>query len=64
MSTFRFPVLAILAVTLAAVRPLLAIGARLYNSGPIQITVDGRWVWFACHDSGRVYVLDGAMRPS
>lgn len=31
-----------------------AAGARLYKSGPIQVTADGRWVWVANQDHDSV----------
>jgi DNA-binding beta-propeller fold protein YncE len=37
---------------------LLAGGARLFKSGPIQITADGRWVWVANADNGSVTRID------
>jgi hypothetical protein len=37
---------------------VLADGARLYKSGPIQITADGRWVWTANEDNDSVSRID------
>jgi DNA-binding beta-propeller fold protein YncE len=37
---------------------LLGAGARLYKSGPIQITADGRWVWVANQDNDSVSRID------
>ena len=33
-------------------------GARLFKSGPVQITADGRWVWVANEDNDSVSRLD------
>jgi DNA-binding beta-propeller fold protein YncE len=35
-----------------------AAGARLFKSGPIQITADGRWVWAANQDNDSVSRID------
>jgi DNA-binding beta-propeller fold protein YncE len=35
-----------------------AAGARLFKSGPIQITADGRWVWVANKDADSVSRID------
>jgi DNA-binding beta-propeller fold protein YncE len=40
--------------------PLAAAGARLFKSGPIQISADGRWVWAANADNDSVSRLDAA----
>jgi DNA-binding beta-propeller fold protein YncE len=37
---------------------LHARGARLFKSGPIQVTADGRWVWTANQDNDSVSRLD------
>ncbi|MCB1034946.1 MAG: beta-propeller fold lactonase family protein, partial [Acidobacteria bacterium] len=59
--TFRSPMpsartLRLLPVLLAfmAAAPLHAAGARLYKSGPIQITADGAFVWVANGDNDSV----------
>lgn len=40
--------------------PARAAGARLYKSGPIQITADGKWVWVANTDNDSVTRIETA----
>lgn len=39
---------------------VLAVGARLFKSGPIQTTADGRWVWVANADNDSVTRINTA----
>jgi DNA-binding beta-propeller fold protein YncE len=45
---------------LAAPAPLHAAGARLFKSGPVQITRDGAWVWVANQDNDSITRIDTA----
>ena len=56
----RFPLLVglMLIVMLLAPQLLQGAGARLYKSGPIQITADGRWVWMVNQDNDSVSRID------
>jgi YVTN family beta-propeller protein len=52
------PVVLCSAALLFAPPPALAAGARLFKSGPIQITADGSRVWVANQDSDSVSRID------
>jgi hypothetical protein len=60
MSSFarriRFLILTVL--LLGHAKSSWADGARLFKSGPIQITADGRWVWVANEDNDSVSRID------
>lgn len=57
MATLRTPGLGLLLLAVTSVT-VHAAGARLYKSGPIQITADGRYVWAANTENRSVTRLD------
>lgn len=54
----RLVLAALAAVPLLSADPAAAAGARLFKSGPVQVTADGRWVWVANADQDTVTRVD------